>query len=179
MTTVDSYNLHSLGWHSFQQLCLAVCREVFGQTVETFLSSKDGGRDGAFAGTWVPKTGGALSGKFVIQCKFTSRAGKAIRLSDVADELGKAKRLVAKKRCDSYLLLTNLDVSGIQQEKIEEAFLAAGVKQFRCFGGDWISQQIRERKRLRMLVPRIYGLGDLSQIVDARRTRKHGRSWIR
>ena len=32
----------------------------------------------------------------------------------------------------------------------------------------WISQQIREKKRLRMLVPRVYGLGDLSQILDER-----------
>ncbi len=36
------------------------------------------------------------------------------------------------------------------------------------FGATWISQQIRESKRLRMLVPRVYGLGDLSQILDER-----------
>ena len=36
------------------------------------------------------------------------------------------------------------------------------------FGSTWISQQIRENRRLRMLVPRVYGLGDLSQILDER-----------
>ena len=46
------YDLHILGWHSFQQLCLTITREVFGQTVESFLDSSDAGKDGAFAGTW-------------------------------------------------------------------------------------------------------------------------------
>jgi energy-coupling factor transporter ATP-binding protein EcfA2 len=166
--TVATYDLQSLGWHSFQQLCLTISREVLGQTVQTFLNSKDGGRDGAFAGKWTPQAGENLSGKFVIQCKSTSKLEKPLKLSDVADELEKVRRLVEKKRCDCYLLLTNYNISGIQEEKIEDAFRAVGVKQFRCFGADWISQQIRERKRLRMLVPRVYGLGDLSQILDGR-----------
>jgi hypothetical protein len=165
---VANYDLHSLGWHSFQQLCLTISREVFGQTVQTFLNSRDGGRDGAFSGKWTAKNGEDLSGRFVIQCKFTSKADRALKLSDVTDEVEKARRLVEQKRCDCYLLLTNFNVSGIQEEKIEDAFLAAGVKQFRSFGAEWINQQISERKRLRMLVPRLYGLGDLSQILDGR-----------
>lgn len=165
---MNNYNLHSLGWHSFQQLCLTILREILGQTVESFLDSKDGGRDGAFAGTWVVGKGESLKGKFVIQCKFTAKADKSLNLSDIADEVGKAKRLVKKKLCESYVLLTNLNVSGAAHEKLNETFCAVGVKQFRCFGADWINQQIRERKRLRMLVPRIYGLGDLSQILDGR-----------
>jgi hypothetical protein len=32
----------------------------------------------------------------------------------------------------------------------------------------WVTQKIRESARLRMLVPRVYGLGDLSQILDDR-----------
>ena len=67
------YDLQSLGWHSFQQLCLAVVREVLGQTVESFLDSNDGGRDGAFTGTWTPQGGETLCGRFVIQCKFTTK----------------------------------------------------------------------------------------------------------
>ncbi len=165
---VINYNLHKLGWHSFQQLCLTISREVFGQTVQSFLDSRDGGRDGAFSGKWSPKGGEDLRGKFVIQCKFTSKGDKTLKLSDLADELDKTRRLVEQKRCDCYLLLTNFGISGAGDEKIEEAFLAVGVKQFRTFGSDWINQQIREKKRLRMLVPRVYGLGDLSQILDGR-----------
>jgi hypothetical protein len=43
------YDLYSLGWHSFQQLCLTVTREILGQTVESFLDTADGGCDGACA----------------------------------------------------------------------------------------------------------------------------------
>jgi energy-coupling factor transporter ATP-binding protein EcfA2 len=165
---VSPYDFHQLGWHNFQQLCLTISREVLGQTVQIFLDSKDGGRDGAFSGMWTPQHGEDLSGRFVIQCKFTSKVEKSLTLSDLRDEFAKVKRLVQEGRCDCYLLLTNFGISGVTDEKIEEAFIALGVKQFRCYGADWISQQIRESSRLRMLVPRIYGLGDLSQILDER-----------
>jgi len=162
------YDLHQLGWHNFQQLCLTISREVLGQTVQSFLDSRDGGRDGAFVGTWEARNGEDLRGRFVIQCKFTSKVDRALKLSDVEDELAKAKRLAQRNRCDCYLLLTNFGISGIRDEKIEDAFLSVGIKQFRCYGADWICQLIRDKSRLRMLVPRVYGLGDLSQILDER-----------
>ena len=68
------YELHSLGWNSFQQLCHTITREILGQTVEAFLDSRDGGRDGAFTGEWVVNGKEYLNGPFVIQCKFTSRS---------------------------------------------------------------------------------------------------------
>jgi len=42
------------------------------------------------------------------------------------------------------------------------------LKHCRIYGVEQISQFIRESPRLRMLVPRVYGLGDLGQILDAR-----------
>jgi len=62
------FDLHKLGWSSFRQLCLTVTREVLGQTVESFLDSRDGGRDGAFSGTWKRSDQDDLHGRFVIQC---------------------------------------------------------------------------------------------------------------
>jgi hypothetical protein len=168
MVEMSTYPLHQLGWHSFQHLCLTITREVLGQTVQAFLDSRDGGRDGAFAGEWIPRRGEQLQGKFVIQCKFTSKGDRLLRASDLTEEVEKARRLARAGRCDSYILLTNFGVSGIQDEKFEALFLASGVKQFRSFGADWICQQIRDSNRLRMLVPRVYGLGDLSQILDER-----------
>ncbi|MGH8011709.1 MAG: hypothetical protein ACREQ4_04320 [Candidatus Binataceae bacterium] len=162
------YDLHSLGWQSFQQLCLTVTREILGQTVESFLDSNDGGRDGAFGGAWVPGNAETLRGRFVIQCKFTVKKDSNLHLSDLADELGKAKRLVAQGRCDNYVLLTNAGLSGMEAERIEGAYKAVGVKNVLLYGSTWICQQIQESKRLRMLVPRVYGLGDLSQILDER-----------
>jgi hypothetical protein len=162
------YDLHNLGWHSFQQLCLAITREILGQTVESFLDSCDAGKDGAFAGTWKPTHGEALTGCFVIQCKFTAKRNKTLALSDLTEEVEKAKTLVQNGRCDCYLLMTNAGLSGSTKEDVETLFSRAGVKTTRCYGSTWICEQIKENKRLRMLVPRIYGLGDLSQILDER-----------
>lgn len=162
------YDLQTLGWHSFQQLCATITREILGQTVESYLDSSDAGRDGAFAGTWTPTHGEELSGLFVIQCKFTSKRDKNLGRSDLTDEVSKVSRLVQNGRCDCYILMTNAGLSGSIAEEVETIFKNAGVKQVRSFGSTWICQQIRENKRLRMLVPRIYGLGDLSQILDER-----------
>jgi len=162
------YDLHNLGWHSFQQLCLTITREIFGQTVESFLDSSDAGRDGAFAGVWAPLRGEALSGRFVIQCKFTNKRDKNLSLSDLADEVEKVRRLVLNGCCDCYILMTNSGLSGSISEDVEQLLKDAGVKDVRSFGSTWICQQIQESKRLRMLVPRVYGLGDLSQILDER-----------
>jgi energy-coupling factor transporter ATP-binding protein EcfA2 len=162
------YALHTLGWNDFQRLCLTITREILGQTVESFLDSHDGGRDGAFTGTWSSTGSDSLRGSFVIQCKFTSNANSALRTSDLTDEVDKAKKLVRQGLCDSYVLMTNAGLSGVGVGKIRALFKGAGVKHVATFGSTWISQQILESKRLRMLVPRLYGLGDLSQILDER-----------
>jgi hypothetical protein len=162
------YELHTLGWRDFQSLCLTITREILGQTVQSFLDSRDGGRDGAFAGTWDVAGGEQLRGSFVIQCKFTSKNNSVLRPSDLKDEVRKAERLVGRGLCDSYVLMTNAGLSGVVEEKIKDLFTSSGVKHVTTLGSSWISQQIHENKRLRMLVPRLYGLGDLSQILDQR-----------
>ena len=162
------YNLHSLGWKSFQQLCHTVIREILGQTVESFSESHDGGRDGAFKGMWIDNGRDDLGGPLVIQCKFTGRASYSLTASGLSEEIEKARRLVDKGICKSYVLMTNARVSGAQDEKITELLNDVGVENVRIFSSCWINQQIHENKRLRMLVPRVYGLGDLSQILDER-----------
>lgn len=162
------YDLHNLGWNSFQQLCLTITREVLGQTVESFLDSNDGGQDGAFIGHWSPTGHEDLTGQFVIQCKFTNRTNHSLRPSDLSDEFAKVKKLVADGHCDSYVLMTNAKLSGNNAKNIKVRLKQVGAQHSVLIGSTWISQQIRENKRLRMLVPRLYGLGDLSQILDER-----------
>jgi hypothetical protein len=162
------FELHKLGWQRFQQLCLTIAREVLGQTVQSFLDSNDGGRDGAFAGVWTSRKGERITGQFVVQCKFTGYPNHKLRISDLGDEIEKARRLVREGRCDAYLLMTNAGISGRVAQRVEEVLKSAGVKHPRCFGADWICQQIQDSQRLRMLVPHVYGLGDLSQILDTR-----------
>ena len=162
------YDLHKLGWQSFQQLCQTIVRDILGQTVESYLDTHDGGRDGAFAGIWRASGDEDLTGPFVVQCKFTGKADYVLRPSDLSDEVEKVRRLVSQGRCQSYLLMTNAGVTGTGGETISDLFESVGVKHMGVFGSTWINQQIRESKRLRMLVPRVYGLGDLSQILDDR-----------
>jgi len=47
-----------------------------------------------------------------------------------------------------------------------------GVQEAQVFGREWLTLKIRESARLRALVPRIYGLGDLSVILDERRAQQ-------
>ncbi|MCP6379493.1 hypothetical protein NL466_27775, partial [Klebsiella pneumoniae] len=65
-----SYDLTQLGWKSFQDLACAILAEVLKRPVQTFLGSNDGGRDGAFLGTWIGE--GGATAKSTIQCKFIS-----------------------------------------------------------------------------------------------------------
>jgi len=162
------YELHRLGWNSFQQLCQTICREILGQTIESFLDSNDAGQDGAFTGLWAPAPGELYEGRFVIQCKFTADARHNLKPSDIKDEIEKVHKLVTEGQCDVYVLMTNAGVSGAQTNKVKALLAQAGVKHVLVFGSTWINQQIKEKKNLRMHVPRMYGLGDLSQILDER-----------
>ena len=71
-----SYELNTLGWKAFQDLCLTIASDVFGQSVQAFSPVKDGGRDGAFHGTWKENSDINISGASVIQCKYTSDSGQ-------------------------------------------------------------------------------------------------------
>src|SRR3546814_21096297 len=70
--------------------------------------------------------------------------------------------------CDSYLVRTNAGMSGRTRVALEKRLRAAGVDPSLVLHSGWLEEQIRKRKRLRMLVPQMYGLGDLTQILDSR-----------
>lgn len=164
-----TFELHTLGWEAFQNLCGCVLREILGQTFRNFSSTNDAGQDGAFYGTWERKQKEAYTGRFVVQCKFTCQRDSHISLSALEDELEKARKLATNDFAETYLLITNAKISGASDLKIREAFSKiSGIEHFDIFGNEWLTEQIKESRRLRSLVPRIYGLGDLSQILDER-----------
>ncbi|MBX2948054.1 MAG: hypothetical protein KF704_02150 [Crocinitomicaceae bacterium] len=162
------YDLHLLGWKSFQDLCNSISREILGQTALTFLPSQDEGVDGSFSGKWCMQENLTLEGEFVIQCKFNAKQNQNFTFSSFSQELDKAKLLADRGECDIYILMTNAGVSKKTESKLRNAFHALGVKHFLVFGNDWICQVIRDNSKLRRLVPRVYGLGDLTQILDER-----------
>lgn len=163
-----SYELHTLGWKAFQDLCGTILSEVLGQTFQTFSPGKDGGRDGAFQGAWKTQDGIDLKGSFTAQCKFTTSKDSSLSLSILTDDIRKAYSLSQVGLSDNYILMTNYKVTGSTDEKVKKAFAAVGIQNCLLFGHEKISQFITESPRLRRLVPRVYGLGDLSQILDER-----------
>ncbi|MCU0121018.1 hypothetical protein N8H74_22370 [Pseudomonas sp. B2M1-30] len=168
-STAVSYQLHSLGWKAFQQLCSTILGDIWGQTFQIFSDTNDGGRDGAFSGSWQNKSGENYSGSFAVQCKFTSNSATILKISNLTDELDKAQRLAAKNLANNYFIFSNAKLTGNNEEKIKEAFEAiTGINNFVIYGEEKITALIHENPRLRMLVPRVYGLGDLSQILDER-----------
>ena len=167
MSTVR-FELHKLGWYDFQSLCHTVCREILGQTTVGYLDHNDGGRDGAFTGMWEQRDGETFRGEFVIQMKHTTNPNTTLGLADLADELDKAERLAASGRCDVYLLMTNARMTARTEEELHAGLRDRGISQSRVLTSTWINATIRESPRLRMLVPRLYGLGDLTKILNER-----------
>lgn len=160
------YPLHRLGWKAFQDLCVAAAEECLRRPVQTFFPMNDAGRDGAFIGRWDGDDPAA--GESTIQCKFTSLTKNNLTLSKLDDEIDKARSLAAKGLAADYIILTNHQVTGTNEIKIKAAFEEVGVGRCRVFGYEWIVRQIRSSPRLRMMAPRLYGLGDLSDLLDER-----------
>ncbi|MEN1974062.1 nSTAND3 domain-containing NTPase [Cellulomonas sp. P4] len=174
------YNLHTLGWRAFQDLSAVVLQRVLGQTFHAFADSNDGGRDGAFHGTWAtpgdapqPEVAALAAGRATVaQCKFSGQATGTLTPSMLADEISKVELLHQQGLCDAYLLLTNLRVTGRTEAWVAEECARVGVDASLVLDGRWICQQIETRPDLRRYVPRVYGLGDLGKILDDRRLRQ-------
>jgi hypothetical protein len=160
------FDLHKLGWKAFEDLVGTVLRNTMGQTVQAFSDGADGGRDAAFFGAWVAKAGcRPLSGSFAVQCKHVSQADRQVPKSVIDAELPKVERLAAEGLADNYLFFTNYAVSATKAAEIEKQFESAGAGKAIVLGSEWINRNIAENPSLRRLVPRLYGLGDLTQII--------------
>lgn len=159
-----NYDLHKLGWQSFQDLCVAIAEECLKRPVQSFLPSNDAGRDGAFVGRW--EADDKQAGSSTIQCKFTSNPTNNLSLSLLDDELDKVSALAEKGLADDYIIMTNHPITGSSELKIKVAFEEVGAGYCRVMGADWIVGQIQKSPRLRMMVPRLYGLGDLGKRME-------------
>lgn len=160
------FDLHKLGWKAFEDLVSCILKETLGQTLQVFSDGVDGGRDGAFYGTWSGNGfGDDISSSFTIQCKHTSKQDMNLSKGVVSDELPKIERLVSKGLADVYLLFTNYSVSAETAAVMEDNMRKAGAKFAKIYGAEWINHSISLHPSLRRMVPRIYGLGDLSQII--------------
>lgn len=156
--------LHTIGWRAFQDLCSQVCEVVLGRPVEIFREAQDGGQDAVFL---IPSQNGEQS-IGTIQCKHTSDAGKALKASDLSTEIGNVEELVKSGQADTYAFLTNMSVDAPVAAAMRAKLRELGVRKPHILGRQYIVRVIRSSPRLRALVPQVYGLGDLTSIVDER-----------
>lgn len=158
--------LHTIGWKAFQDLCAQVCEEVLKKVISIYREAQDGGQDAVFLinskeGTDKTRTG-------TVQCKFTSDPNRHLRVSDINREIGSIKELVQKGQAYSYYFLTNMAIDSPVAAEIRDKLMLLGITEPYICGREWITAEIRKSTRLRALVPRVYGLGDLSIILDER-----------
>lgn len=158
--------LHTLGWKAFQDLCAQVCAETWSTTVSIYREAQDGGQDAVLQ---TRKTrSGQKAFEATVQCKFSSKADRRLHATDVDVELDTVRELVAAGRAEKYYFITSQGVDAPVAAKVRNKLVEAGVSEPHVLGREWLTQQIRSSARLRALVPRVYGLGDLSTILDER-----------
>lgn len=88
------FDLYKLGWKAFEDLVSCILKETLGQTFQVFSDGVDGGRDGAFYGSWSETSSGEImNGSFTVQCKHTSKQDMKLPKSVICDELPKIERL--------------------------------------------------------------------------------------
>ncbi len=157
--------LHTLGWKAFQDLCAQVFEEVLKIPVSIYREAQDGGQDAVL----LFEKHNEVAKRGTVQCKFTSDAKRRLKLSDLTGEKDSVRALAKNGDADTYYFITNMGIDAPVATTIKNELQVLGVKNPYVLGKEWISQKIRESSRLRALVPRIYGLGDLSTILDERR----------
>lgn len=157
--------LHTIGWKAFQDMAAQICEERLKTRVTIHHEAKDGGQDAVFL---IPgwRVGSPPAG--TVQVKFSSDPSGSLTISDLTPELEKLQELVAADEADSYIFVTNMSVSAPSAKRIKEKLREYGVKKPEVWGKQQVTLTIRESSKLRALVPQVYGLGDLSTILDIR-----------
>ena len=161
------FALHTIGWQAFQDLAVSIAG-VF-RILPHRLTRCEERRRG---------TGRLLYGlpdeplkprdkrQTTIQCKHVSMADAKLTVAQLRDEFTKIRKLVASGRAHGYVLMTNASITEGNRKRIVAAIENCGVTQPYIHGRDWVVAKILEHPRVRALVPRVYGLGDLSWITD-------------
>ncbi|MET3520958.1 hypothetical protein [Mesorhizobium abyssinicae] len=161
--------LHTIGWRAFQDLCSQLCEVVLRRPVEIFREAQDGGQDAVLL---IPGDGASAPAIGTVQVKHSSDAAKALRASDIAAELESVARLVAEGQADTYIFMTNMSVDARVALEIRRRLRAIGVRKPHILGRQYVVRSIRSSARLRAMVPQVYGLGDLTAILDERMTQQ-------
>ena len=155
--------LHTIGWKAFQDLASQVVEQMLRRPVEIFREAQDGGQDATFH-TRAPS--GEVDA--TIQCKYSSDVRRRLKAGDITPEIASVVQLVAADQADTYILMTSMGVDASVARDIRTKLRSLGVRKPHVIGREYLIRAIRSSARLRALVPQVYGLGDLSTIMDQR-----------
>ncbi|BCH19947.1 hypothetical protein MesoLjLa_67980 (plasmid) [Mesorhizobium sp. L-2-11] len=161
--------LHTIGWRAFQDLCSQLCEVILKRPVEIFREAQDGGQDAVLL---IPGNGAGAAPIGTVQVKHSSDAARALRPGDIAAEIENVTRLVAEGQADTYIFMTNMSVDAPVALEIRKRLRAIGVRKPHILGRQYVIRSIRSSARLRAMVPQVYGLGDLTVILDERMTQQ-------
>jgi hypothetical protein len=161
--------LHTIGWRAFQDLSTQICEVTLSRTVEIFREAQDGGQDAVFL---ISGEGASTDAIGTVQCKHCSDPRRKLRLSDLNAELDTVKALVENGLAESYILMTNMSVDAPVAAELRRTLRDQGVRRPHILGMQYLTRAIRSSPKLRALVPQVYGLGDLTSILDERLTRQ-------
>jgi hypothetical protein len=157
--------LHTIGWKAFQDLAAQVCEERLKTPVTIHHESKDGGQDAIFL---ISGTESDASQTGTVQVKYSSDPHRSLKLSDLTPEIEKLKELIDAGQAETYIFVTNMSVAAPDAKIVREKLIELGVKRPDVWGKQQITLTIKSSSRLRALIPQVYGLGDISSILDQR-----------
>jgi len=158
------FALHTLGWKAFQDLCAQVLEEELNGTVSVYREAQDGGQDAVF----LAKSPDGRNVVGTAQCKFSGKREQRLKPSDITDEIEHVEQLVGKQMAAVYYFITSMGVDADVAREIRGRLSRLGVVEPHVVGKEWLTGKIKASPRLRAMVPRVYGLGDLSTIIDER-----------
>ncbi|MDR5729996.1 MAG: hypothetical protein RB191_21495 [Terriglobia bacterium] len=138
---------------------------MLNRPVEIYREAQDGGQDAVFL---IPSRDGDGVAIGSVQCKHSSEAAKPLHLGDITPELDHIESLVQQSQADTYIFMTNMSVSAPVAMAIRRKLQNVGVRKAHVLGKQYLVRAIRSSSRLRALVPQVYGLGDLTSIIDER-----------
>lgn len=157
--------LHTIGWKAFQDLAAQVCEERLKTPVTIHHESKDGGQDAIFL---ISGTESDVSQTGTVQVKYSSDPHRSLKLSDLTPEIEKLKELIDAGQAETYIFATNMSVAAPDAKIVREKLIELGVKRPDVWGKQQITLTIKSSSKLRALIPQVYGLGDISSILDQR-----------
>lgn len=161
--------LHSIGWKAFQDLCSQVCEVVLNRPVEIFREAQDDGQDAVFL---LSSKQNSAPNVGTVQCKHSCDSKKRLRVADLSVEIAHVEKLVQSGQAHTYILMTSMSVDAPVAANLRSKLIALGVRKPHILGKQYLIRAIRSSQRLRALVPQVYGLGDLTTILDQRRVQQ-------